>query len=223
MRGLVAAPTEIPDLDALTPQGVLEHAVEEFSPRLYVASSFQKEASVVMDILLKVDPDARFFTLDTGFLFPETYETWKRLEERYGIEIDVYQGITPARQAELHGDQLWRSDPDKCCEIRKVVPMREALAQADAWITGVRREHNPVRTEIPKLGWDAKHGLHKVAPLADWSDKDVWRYIFENDVPYNPLHDHGFESIGCTHCTRPGAGRQGRWAGTDKEECGIHT
>ena len=85
--------------------------------------------------------------------------------------------------------------------------MREALAQADAWVTGVRREHSPVRTEIPKLGWDAKHGLHKVAPLADWSDKDVWRYIFENDVPYNPLHDHGFESIGCTHCTKPGAGR----------------
>jgi phosphoadenosine phosphosulfate reductase len=188
-----------------------------------VASSFQKEASVVMDMLLKIDPEARFFTLDTGFLFPETYETWKRLEERYGIEIEVYQGISPARQAELHGDQLWKRDPDKCCEIRKVVPMREALAQADAWITGVRREHNPSRTEIPKLGWDAKHGLYKVAPLADWSDKDVWRYIFENDVPYNPLHDHGFESIGCTHCTKPGAGRDGRWAGTDKEECGIHT
>ena len=223
MRGLVAAPERIPDLEPLSPQEVLAHAVEEFAPRLYVASSFQKEASVVMDMLLRIDPEARFFTLDTGFLFPETYETWKRLEERYGIEIEVYQGISPARQQELHGPELWKRDPDKCCEIRKVVPMREALAKADAWITGVRREHNPSRTEIPKLGWDAKHGLYKVAPLADWSDKDVWRYIFENDVPYNPLHDHGFESIGCTHCTKPGAGRQGRWAGTDKEECGIHT
>ena len=223
MRGLAAAPTEIPDLEPLNAEETLAYAVEEFAPRLYVASSFQKEASVVMDMLLKIDPEARFFTLDTGFLFPETYETWKRLEDRYGIEIEVYQGISPARQAELHGDALWRRDPDKCCEIRKVVPMREALARADAWITGVRREHSPVRTEIPKLGWDAKHGLYKVAPLAGWSDKDVWRYIFENDVPYNPLHDHGFESIGCTHCTQPGAGRAGRWAGTDKEECGIHT
>ena len=223
MRGLVAAPERIPDLEPLSAEEVLGYAVEEFSPRLYVASSFQKEASVVMDMLLKIDPDARFFTLDTGFLFPETYETWKRLEEKYGIEIEVYQGISPARQAELHGEALWRRDPDKCCEIRKVVPMREALARADAWITGVRREHNPSRTEIPKLGWDAKHGLYKVAPLAEWSDKDVWRYIFENDVPYNPLHDHGFESIGCTHCTQPGSGRSGRWAGTDKEECGIHT
>ncbi len=222
MRGLVAAPERIPDLEPLSAQGVLAHAVEEFAPRLYVASSFQKEASVVMDMLLKLDPEARFFTLDTGFLFPETYETWKRLEERYGIEIEVYQGISPARQAELHGDQLWRRDPDKCCEIRKVVPMREALSQADAWITGVRREHNPARTEIPKLGWDAKHGLYKVAPLADWSDKDVWRYIFENDVPYNPLHDRGYGSIGCTHCTRPGNGREGRWAGSDKKECGLH-
>ena len=114
MRGLAPAPTEVPDLEPLSPQETLAYCVEEFSPRLYVASSFQKEASVVMDMLLKIDPDARFFTLDTGFLFPETYETWKRLEERYGIEIEVYQGISPARQAELHGDQLWKRDPDKC-------------------------------------------------------------------------------------------------------------
>jgi phosphoadenosine phosphosulfate reductase len=223
MRGLAPAPTEIPGLEELSAQEVLAEAVERFSPRLYVASSFQKEASIVMDMLLKIDPNARFFTLDTGFLFPETYATWKALEQRYGIEIDVYQGPSPARQAELHGEELWTHDPDKCCEIRKVVPMREALAQADAWITGVRREHSPGRVDVPKLGWDAKNGLYKVAPLADWTEKDAWRYIFENDVPYNPLHDQGYESIGCVQCTKPGAGREGRWAGTDKEECGIHT
>jgi phosphoadenosine phosphosulfate reductase len=222
MRGLATADDVVPDLEQSSPQEVLEYMVEQFHPRLYVACSFQKEASVIMDMLLKIEPEARFFTLDTGVLFPETYATWKQLEDRYGVKVEVHQGMTLARQAELHGDELWNSDPDACCGIRKVEPLKEALSQVDAWISGLRRDQSPSRASTAKLHWDKKHGLWKANPLADWSEKDVWRYISEHDVPYNDLHDRGYASVGCTHCTLPGSGRAGRWAGTDKIECGLH-
>ena len=222
MRGLVPADDVVPDLEQSSAEEVLEYMVEQFHPRLYVACSFQKEASVIMDMLLKIEPDARFFTLDTGVLFPQTYATWKQLEDRYGVKVEVHQGMTLARQAELHGDELWNSDPDACCSIRKVEPLKEALSQVDAWISGLRRDQSPSRGSTQKLHWDKKHGLWKANPLADWSEKDVWRYLSENDVPYNELHDRGYASVGCTHCTLPGSGRAGRWAGTDKIECGLH-
>jgi phosphoadenosine phosphosulfate reductase len=155
-------------------------------------------------------------------LFPQTYATWKQLEDRYGVKVEVHQGMTLARQAELHGDELWNSDPDACCGIRKVEPLKEALSQVDAWISGLRRDQSPNRRKTQKLHWDKKHGLWKANPLADWTEKDVWRYISDNDVPYNELHDRGYASVGCTHCTLPGSGRAGRWAGTDKIECGLH-
>lgn len=211
-----------PNLEHMGAEHVLAYMAERFHPRLYVACSFQKEASVIMDMLIKIEPEARFFTLDTGLLFPETYETWKRIEQRYGVKVEVYEGISVARQKSLYGDELWKRDPDACCGIRKVSPLKRALSEVDAWVTGLRREQGPERTGTPKLHWDDKHGLWKASPLADWSDKDVWRYIVENDVPYNDLHDQGYSSIGCTHCTRPGNGRAGRWAQTDKVECGLH-
>jgi phosphoadenosine phosphosulfate reductase len=222
VRRLATTDELAPDLEQATAQEVLEHMVEQFHPRLYVACSFQKEASVIMDMLLKIEPGARFFTLDTGVLFPETYETWRQVEERYGVNVEVYQGMSLARQAQLRGDELWDSDPDACCGIRKVGPLKEALSQVDAWISGLRRDQSPSRRSTEKLHWDTKHGLWKANPLADWTEKDVWRYIVENDVPYNELHDRGYASVGCTHCTLPGAGRAGRWAGTDKIECGLH-
>jgi phosphoadenosine phosphosulfate reductase len=222
MRGLATADDVVPDLEQSSAQEVLEYLVEQFHPRLYVACSFQKEASVIMDMLLKIEPSARFFTLDTGVLFPETYATWKQLEDRYGVKVEVHQGMSLARQAELHGDELWNRDPDACCGIRKVEPLKEALSQVDAWISGLRRDQSPSRGSTQKLHWDKKHGLWKANPLADWSEKDVWRYIAEHDVPYNELHDRGYASVGCTHCTLPGSGRAGRWAGTDKIECGLH-
>ena len=188
--------------------------VREYHPRLYVACSFQKEASVIVDMLVKIEPKARFFVLDTGVLFEDTYETWRRVEERYGITIDRYVGEWV--------DRLWERDPDACCAMRKVEPLERALSGVDAWITGLRREQSPLRSGTPKLGWDIRHDKWKVAPLADWTEKDVWRYIAEHDLPYNPLHDQGYESIGCTHCTQTGAGRDGRWAGSDKSECGLH-
>jgi phosphoadenosine phosphosulfate reductase len=211
-----------PDVENLDASGVLELMVERFHPRLALACSFQKESSVILDLLLQIAPDARVFTLDTHVLFPETYETWQRVEQRYGIEIEVHQGPSLGRQAALHGDRLWEREPDKCCDLRKVQPLERALAGVDAWVSGVRREQSAVRARTPKLAWDPRHERWKANPLADWSEKDVWRYIAAHDLPYNPLHDRGYASIGCTHCTRPGDGRDGRWAGSAKSECGLH-
>jgi phosphoadenosine phosphosulfate reductase len=196
--------------------------VERFHPRLYVACSFQKEASVIMDLLVRIEPAVHFFTLDTGLLFQETYETWDRVEKHYGIEIDRQAGISLADQANRYGERLWERDPDLCCEERKVIPLRDRLRGADAWVAGLRREQSRTRSSTKKIGWDKRHGLWKVNPLAEWSEADVWAYILANDVPYHPLHDQGYQSIGCTHCTRPSAGRHGRWAGADKIECGLH-
>ena len=223
MRDVAApAPEAAPDLEDRTAEEVLAYLAERFHPRLYVACSFQKEASVIMDMLLRIQPDARFFTLDTGVLFPQTYGVWRRLEERYGIRVDAYRGPSLERQAAEHGDALWSRDPDACCEIRKVGPLEQALSGVDAWVSGLRREQSPTRAGTPKLHWDERHGLWKANPLADWSERDVWAYIARHDIPYNDLHDRGYASIGCTHCTKPGGGRDGRWAGRDKTECGLH-
>jgi len=210
------------DAESLSAEQVIERMIERFHPRLFLACSFQQEESVLIDLLLKAEPSARIFTLDTGVLFPETYETWKRMEQRFGMQIEAFRGISLEQQAIEHGDELWKRAPDQCCGIRKVVPLKEALSQVDAWIVGVRRDQSPTRAGTPKIGWDAKHGIWKAAPLADWSEQDVWRHIHANDLPYNPLHDRGYASIGCTHCTVPAADRSGRWAGSDKLECGLH-
>ncbi|MBX5441728.1 MAG: phosphoadenylyl-sulfate reductase [Solirubrobacteraceae bacterium] len=185
-----------------------------FHPGLVVATSFQKEASVILDLVMRVDPTVPVFTLDTGALFPETRDTWRAMEERYGIRIEGVRG--------LHLDRHWERDPDRCCDVRKVRPLRDHLAGRRAWFTGLRREQSPQRAGTPKLGWDRRHGLWKIAPLADWTERDVWRYIMAHGVPYHPLHDRGYDSIGCWPCTQPGTGRDGRWAGRTKVECGIH-
>jgi phosphoadenosine phosphosulfate reductase len=222
MSGTLAKTKLRPDLEPLDAAGVLEYVVDRFHPRLAVACSFQKESVVVLDLLLRIAPDARVFTLDTHVLFPETYDTWQRLEGRYGIEFEVHQGPSLGRQAALYGDRLWARDPDKCCDLRKVQPLVRALSDVDAWVSGVRRDQSVARAGTAKLAWDGKHEKWKANPLADWTEADVWRYIHRHDLPYNPLHDQGYASIGCTHCTKPGAGRDGRWAGSDKTECGLH-
>jgi phosphoadenosine phosphosulfate reductase len=210
-------------MEEASAEEVLEYLVDRFHPRLYVACSFQKEASVIMDMLLRVEPSARFFTLDTDLLFEETYTTWRELEAKYDIEIDVYKGIGLDAQAREYGDQLWAREPDKCCGIRKVTPLKRALSDVDAWVAGLRREQSSSRRGAKKIDWDLRHGLWKANPLADWSEHDVWNYIARHDVPYNELHDRGYPSIGCTHCTLPASsGRAGRWADVDKTECGLH-
>ncbi|MDQ4072249.1 MAG: phosphoadenylyl-sulfate reductase [Actinomycetota bacterium] len=212
-------PTDIEDLSAAE---LLEHAVERFGRGLSVACSFQKESSVIMHMLLEIEPEARFFTLDTGLLFPETYRTWDALERRFAIEIEVFRGPSVARQAALHGDELWRRDPQACCGLRKVSPLEEALSGVDAWVSGLRREQSPGRSRAPKLSWDDRRRVYKVNPLADWPEREVWRYIHRHELPYNPLHDRGYASIGCTPCTKPGNGREGRWADSERDECGLH-
>ncbi|NJN83180.1 MAG: phosphoadenylyl-sulfate reductase [Caldilineaceae bacterium] len=162
-----------------------------------------------------------------AFLFPETYDLWRTIERRFPIELVVRRStVSPLTQAREHGQNLWTVDPDRCCNIRKVVPLREALQGLDAWITGIRRDQSSTRSKASLLGWDARHELVKVNPLAHWSGEQVWRYIRQHDLPYNNLHDQGYSSIGCAQCTRPSADlqdeRSGRWFGQQKLECGIH-
>ena len=211
-----------PNLDRASAEEVLEYVVDRFHPRLYVACSFQKEASVIMDMLLRIEPSARFFTLDTDLLFEETYATKRKLEERFGVEVDVYRGISLEEQTAAHGPELWKRDPDRCCGLRKVTPLRRALADVDCWVAGLRRAQFDSRRFSSKLAYDERHGLWKANPLVDWTDAQVWAYIDRHELPYNPLHDRGYDSIGCTHCTVPSNGRSGRWAETEKTECGLH-
>jgi phosphoadenosine phosphosulfate reductase len=211
------------ELEDRTAQQSLEWMFETFGERHYIACSFQKTSSVTLDLALKVNPGARFFYLDTDVLFPETYETRDRLEQHFGITFDRYHNLTIAEQAERYGDELWKRDSDACCGLRKVEPMREALSSVDVWVSGIRRADSSSRATAPKFTWDKRFGLWKMNPLADWSERDVWNYIRDHRVPYNPLHDRGYPSIGCTHCTLPAAeGRQGRWAEAEKTECGLH-
>jgi phosphoadenosine phosphosulfate reductase len=210
------------DPEMLTAPEVLGVMVEHFHPRLSLACSFQKEESVLLDMLLAIAPDARVFALDTHVLFPETYDVWRQVEKRYGIQVEVYQGPSLGRQAAIHGDALWARNPTLCCSIRKVAPLGHALADLDGWITGMRREQSPTRAATAKLRWDERHELWQANPLADWSDAAVDAYVAERGLPVNALHAQGYASIGCTHCTEPGAGREGRWTGKDKTECGLH-
>ncbi|MFY9264842.1 MAG: phosphoadenylyl-sulfate reductase [Solirubrobacterales bacterium] len=213
------------DLDSGSAQDILRYAVDQFHPRLYVASSFQKEASVILDMLLKIEPGARFFTIDTGNLFPETLDVWRRIEERYDVRIDVYNAtdFAPASiLAQSTPENTWAGESDQCCGKYKVAALQAALLNVDAWVTGLRKEQAHTRAQTRKVQWDGKNGRWKVCPLTDWTENDVWNYIQEHDVPYNDLHDRGYPSIGCTACTQPGSGREGRWAGSDKTECGLH-
>jgi phosphoadenosine phosphosulfate reductase len=209
MRGLAVDPEHLEQASA---QDVLKYGVENFHPRLTMACSFQKEETVLVHMMTEIEPSARVFTIDTGVLFGETLTTWKAFEDRFGLRVEVIDARSP--------DEPWTAE--RCCGAAKVDALERALSDVDAWITGIRREQAPTRTATPKLERDEKRGIWKLNPLAAWTDKDVWRYIFEHDLPYHPLHDQGYASIGCAPCTRPGDGRDGRWAGQDKTECGIH-
>ena len=207
-----AMTTIAPELETATAEEVLAYAVERFHPRLTMACSFQKEESVLVHMLTSIQPRAHVFMIDTGVLFGETLTTWKQFEDRFGIEIEVFDASSPG--------QPWTVD--RCCSEAKVDALARALTGVEAWITGIRREQSPTRAEAAKLERDEQRDIWKVNPLADWSEKDLWRYIHKHDLPYNPLHDQGYASIGCAPCTQPGSGREGRWAGQDKLECGIH-
>jgi phosphoadenosine phosphosulfate reductase len=210
--------TPLSGLDpAVSLSDTLREAVTRHGQRAVLLCSFQKEESVLIDELLSVSdgrPDAmRIVTIDTGVLFEETMRTWREFEERFGIRVEVQDASGP--------DGPW-TGPDNCCSTAKVAALERALQGAAGWITGIRREQGPTRAATELIERDESRGLWKYNPLAHWSDQDLWRRIHERGLPYNPLHDQGYESIGCAPCTQPGSGREGRWAGTEKTECGLH-
>jgi phosphoadenosine phosphosulfate reductase len=209
-----------PTTPHLDPAPSLTHTLREAArhgEQAVLLCSFQKEESVLLDELLRLDQGTgravRILTIDTGVLFEETMKTWRAFEERYGVKIEVFDASSPG--------EPW-SGPEHCCSAAKVAALERALDGAQGWITGIRREQGPTRATAELIERDETRGLWKYNPLAHWSEKDLWRRIHERDLPYNPLHDQGYESIGCAPCTQPGSGRDGRWAGTDKTECGIH-
>jgi len=213
--------------EAWSAHRVLIWAFETFGNSIAISSAFGAEGMVLIDMASRAQKDFRLFTIDTEFLFPETYNLMDRIEDKYGITIEkVYSVLSPAEQERAHGATLWRRDPDLCCKLRKVEPLRRKLDELSAWITSIRRDQTSVRSSARRIEWDAKFGLVKINPIVDWTSKQVWRYINDHDVPYNPLHNQDYPSIGCTHCTRavmPGEDpRAGRWPGFAKTECGLH-
>jgi phosphoadenosine phosphosulfate reductase len=210
-----------------TPQELLQWAFKTFGNAVEMASGFGVEGMALIDIATRINPKLRVFTVDTDFLFPETYDLIERVERRYGLQVERLRStLTPEDQAEIYGEALWKTNPDQCCFLRKVAPLAEKLSGLRAWITAIRRGQTSVRAKARKVEWDEKFQLIKVNPIVDWSNEQVWNYVRSHDVPYNPLHDSDYPSIGCTHCTRavrPGEdARAGRWAGSQKTECGLH-
>jgi phosphoadenosine phosphosulfate reductase len=214
------------ELEGLAAEDVMRWAQAEFGDRVCLSCSWQKQSSVLVHMLAELGLGIDVVELDTHLFFRETYETRERLVERYGLTLIRPEVLTVAEQHKREGPNLWERDPDRCCHIRKVEPLIEALAPYDAWISGIRRDQSPSRANARKVERSERYGVWKVQPLADWSEDDVWRYIVDNDIPYNPLHDVGYRSIGCMPCTRPTRPdeeeRAGRWAGSDKLECGLH-
>jgi phosphoadenosine phosphosulfate reductase len=215
-----------PDLEAMAAEDVLRWAASEFGDKLCLTCSWQKQSSALVHMVRGLGLELDVVELDTHLFFRESYETRDRLVERYGLRLVRPVIRTVAEQHRDEGPNLWERYPDRCCHIRKVEPLLKALEPYDAWISGIRRDQSPSRVGTPKIEWSETYGVWKLHPLADWDEKRVWSYITVNDIPYNPLHDVGYRSIGCIPCTRPVAPdeeeRAGRWAGSDKLECGIH-
>jgi len=214
--------------ESWNPEQVLSWAFATYGENIALATGMGVEGMALLDIAFRINPDVKVFTGDTEFLFPETYDLIDRVEQRYGIKIEkLYSELTPEEQEKEFGPRLWARDPDQCCAIRKVEPLRRKLSTLDAWITAIRRTQTAERAGVRKIDWDAKFDLVKISPLADWTRAKVWSYVVKNDVPYNELHDRNYPSIGCMHCTRavkPGEDpRAGRWSGLGKTECGLHT
>jgi phosphoadenosine phosphosulfate reductase len=209
------------------PEEILSWAFTTFKNGVAIASGFGVEGMALLDLASRVRHNFCVFTLDTEFLFPETYDLIDRVERRYGVKVErVYSTLTPGEQEREHGAALWSRNPDQCCGLRKVAPLRAKLTELAAWITAIRRDQTSARAAARKVEWDAKFQLIKINPIADWSSEMVWSYVRKHNVPYNPLHDQHYPSIGCTHCTRairPGEdARAGRWAELEKTECGLH-
>ena len=234
MLALVDNKTEVDDLTIISdqledepPETILEWAFAQYGDRVAIATGFGPEGTALIDMAVRVNSAAKIFYLDTGVLFPETYDLKESLERKYSLRIISYQSdLSLSQQADKYGAELWKTNPDLCCKLRKLDPLKEALTGLDAWVTAIRRDQSPARANARVVEWDQKWNLVKINPLARWTKREVWDYIIHNNVPYNPLHDLGYPSIGCTHCTKPiqigEDDRAGRWRGLNKTECGLH-
>jgi phosphoadenosine phosphosulfate reductase len=215
-------------LETATPREIIAWAVEKYFPKLTMATAFGPEGCVIIHFLAQVEPRTPVFNLDTGYQFEETLALRERILKRYGMAVEFKRAATSVAEYEKqNGGPLYKINPDKCCFDRKVTVLREAAVGMLAWMSGIRRDQSADRAKTPIVGWDKKFGLVKVSPLANWTKKDVWKLITDEDIPYNPLHDSGYTSIGCWPCTRAVMfgedERAGRWSGTAKVECGLHT
>lgn len=215
-------------LEAATPPEIIRWAAERYGDKLTMATAFGPEGCLIIHWLAEVAPQTHVFNLETGYQFKETLELRDRIASRYGIEVVLERPDSTVEDYErTNGGPLYRVDPDRCCKDRKLAVVQRVLAGFDAWMSGIRRDQSPDRAASPIVGWDHKFGVVKVSPLANWSKARVWDAIVREKVPYNPLHDRGYVSIGCAPCTRAVTfgedERAGRWSGSAKTECGLHS
>jgi len=215
------------DLSAAAPQTVLRWAADRFHPRLMMATAFGAEGCCLIHMLAGIEPGVKIINLETGYQFEETLQLRERIKIRYGIEVEyVRPELSVAEYEKEHGGPLYVHRPDQCCHDRKVLPLRRAVQGYAAWISAIRGDQTDHRKVAGVVQWDPKFNLVKVNPLLRWTKADVWKFLLDHDVPYNPLHDQGYPSIGCWPCTAPvedgGDERSGRWAGSKKKECGLH-
>lgn len=215
-------------LEKALPEEIITWAVENYFPKLTMATAFGPEGCVILSMLAKIEPRVYVFNLDTGYQFRETLELRDRIAEKYGIAVELQRAEQTVEEYEAaNGGPVYKTDPDRCCFDRKLTVLHRVSRGFDAWMSGIRRDQSPHRAGAPIVGWDKKFGLVKISPLANWTKKDVWKRITDEGIPYNPLHDQGYPSIGCWPCTRAVMEgedeRAGRWSGTGKTECGLHT
>ncbi len=220
--------SESQKLEAAHPQEIIRWAVDHYHPKLTMATAFGPEGCLILHFLAQINPEVYVFNLETGYQFPETLELRDRIAQRYGIEVKFQRPEQTVEQFEAqHGGPLYKTNPDQCCFARKITVLRRAVVGFHAWMSAIRRDQSPDRAQAPILGWDSKFELVKINPLANWTKKDVWGQIVQEDIPYNPLHDQGYPSIGCWPCTRAvhfgEDERAGRWSGSAKTECGLHS
>jgi len=215
-------------LESASPAEIIAWAVERFGDRLTMATAFGPEGCLILHWLAAIAPQTYVFNLETGYQFPETLALRDRIAARYGLEVALERPDTTVAEYERqHGGPLYRTAADRCCGDRKLAVIRRVLGRFEAWMSGIRRDQSPDRAASPIVGWDGKFGVVKISPLANWTKARVWETIVREDVPYNPLHDKGYVSIGCAPCTRAVSDgedeRAGRWSGTAKTECGLHS
>jgi len=215
-------------LESASPQEILQYAVERFAPRFTMATAFGPEGMTLIHMLAEIAPQTPIFNLDTGYQFAETLELRERVKQRYGIEVELKRPETTVEEYEaLHGGPVYKTDPNRCCFDRKLRVLHESARGMYAWASAIRRDQSEDRGRAAIVGWDAKFQLVKISPLANWTKKQVWKLITDHDIPYNPLHDKGYPSVGCWPCTRAVQlgedERAGRWSGFEKKECGLHT